>query len=165
MKKVQQGFTLIELMIVVAIIGILAAIAIPAYQDYIARSQVSRVVGEVSALKTAAEEILMRGRTPVQLAGAPPAGSENVGWVGSDLINGTAAIPAGFAVAFLPDGSGTMIATMGFDPSATNTASTNNAAITLTRSPAGTWSCAVDTAATDPNAWKDTYAPSGCPAS
>src|SRR5690554_5147022 len=64
MKKGQQGFTLIELMIVVAIIGILAAVAIPQYQDYTARSQVTRVVGEVSAIRTAVEEILMRGGSP-----------------------------------------------------------------------------------------------------
>ncbi|MFC1748181.1 pilin [Pseudomonadota bacterium] len=52
MKKVQQGFTLIELMIVVAIIGILAAVAIPAYQDYTIRAKVSEVVGMASAAKT-----------------------------------------------------------------------------------------------------------------
>lgn len=56
MKSNQQGFTLIELMIVVAIIGILAAIAIPAYQDYIARSQVSEAFAITSAQKTAIAE-------------------------------------------------------------------------------------------------------------
>ncbi len=56
MKKVQQGFTLIELMIVVAIIGILAAIAIPAYQDYTIRAQVSEGLSLSGAAKAAVTE-------------------------------------------------------------------------------------------------------------
>ncbi len=65
MKKIQQGFTLIELMIVVAIIGILAAIAIPAYQDYTIRAQVSEGMSLASAAKTAvAEAFLNLGEAP-----------------------------------------------------------------------------------------------------
>jgi type IV pilus assembly protein PilA len=56
MKKVQQGFTLIELMIVVAIIGILAAIAIPAYQDYTIRAQVTEGLNLAAAAKAAVSE-------------------------------------------------------------------------------------------------------------
>ena len=56
MKHLQKGFTLIELMIVVAIIGILAAVAIPAYQDYIARSQVSEAVSLTAGGKTPLSE-------------------------------------------------------------------------------------------------------------
>jgi type IV pilus assembly protein PilA len=65
MKKLQHGFTLIELMIVVAIIGILAAIAIPAYQDYTIRAQVSEGMNLAAAAKTAvAETYLNRGTAP-----------------------------------------------------------------------------------------------------
>src|SRR5215468_12178155 len=56
MKRVQQGFTLIELMIVVAIVGILAAIALPAYQDYIIRSKMSEVEAALAACKTSVAE-------------------------------------------------------------------------------------------------------------
>lgn len=65
MKKVQQGFTLIELMIVVAIIGILAAIAIPAYQDYTIRAQVSEGMNLSAAAKAAVTEFFQdRGTFP-----------------------------------------------------------------------------------------------------
>jgi type IV pilus assembly protein PilA len=56
MKRLQQGFTLIELMIVVAIVGILAAIALPAYQDYVIRSKMSEAEAAIAACKTSVAE-------------------------------------------------------------------------------------------------------------
>ena len=63
MKTVQQGFTLIELMIVVAIIGILAAVALPAYQDYTVRAKMSEVILAASACRTSITEVYQSGGT------------------------------------------------------------------------------------------------------
>jgi len=66
MKKVQQGFTLIELMIVIAIIGILAAIALPAYQDYTVRAKVSEILSLQNGVKiNIAESYTSEGSMPV----------------------------------------------------------------------------------------------------
>ena len=61
MKRMQQGFTLIELMIVVAIIGILAAVALPAYQDYTKRAKVSELILAASACRTTITEVYQSG--------------------------------------------------------------------------------------------------------
>ena len=82
MTKLQKGFTLIELMIVVAIIGILAAIAIPAYQDYTIRAQVSEGMNLAAAAKAAvAETYLNRGKAPATrtAAGMSPNGTDTSG--------------------------------------------------------------------------------------
>ena len=90
MKKVQQGFTLIELMIVVAIIGILAAVAIPAYQDYTIRAKVTEGLSLAGAAKVAvAETYSSKGAAP------PTNASAGLATAGSIVGNSVTSITVG----------------------------------------------------------------------
>ena len=141
MKKIQKGFTLIELMIVVAIIAILAAIAIPAYQDYIARSQVAAGLADVRGGVTAFEELINRGSTGTSTPAAiglatKTARCSTIGTTGDfDDTNGQ-----------------TITCTMTGNPKV------SGKIVTLTRTSSGAWDCTTDLLAAD----KSKYNPGGC---
>jgi type IV pilus assembly protein PilA len=126
-KKAQAGFTLIELMIVVAIIGILAAVAIPAYQNYVAKSKFTAALSEVAAGKTGFDVKLNDGETisaPEQVglaAATAPTTNCKFGATGSTL---TCKIQGG-------------------------PATVKDKTITLTRGADGAWSCGSDLDAAD----------------
>jgi len=99
MKRYQQGFTLIELMIVVAIIGVLAAIALPAYQDYTKKAKVSEVVLAASSARTCATEIIGGGGTVDQVSSCAS------GFVPTQYVSGLTVSGSGSTVTIVATGT------------------------------------------------------------
>jgi type IV pilus assembly protein PilA len=128
MRRVQQGFTLIELMIVVAIIGILAAIALPAYQDYTVRSKVSELIVAADNCKTSVTEYYQTNTTfPADLTAAG-CSTAKTQYIDSMTVTGTAATSVVINVT----------------PSAANLAVLGGKLFVLTGTPNGTNASVVD---------------------
>lgn len=144
MSKKHQGFTLIELMIVVAIIGIIAAIAIPGYHGHVMKSQVSRALGELAAYKSAVEERLAHGAA---------IDNSDIGYSPSSLTTG---VPAVEIAVLNPDGSGHIQVTMGGNAHS----DLAGAVLRMERSVTGIWHCVIDPSGAAN--WKGRYRPNGC---
>lgn len=132
----QAGFTLIELMIVVAIIAILAAISLATYRFYTARSQVSRVMGEVSSLRAAIEDCLGNGRTDIGV----DAGECDPAATGSTLLDDTTGGNTAPGIATLPDGTGVPTLNSLTANAVTLTATFGNSASSMVAGRTLTWS-------------------------
>lgn len=144
MLRKSQGFTLIELMIVVAVIGILASFAMPVYQGYVIKTQLNRAVSEVSAYKSIFEE---------QLSRSAPVTNTALGYTPSGLTSGVSGLDI---AAVNPDGSGHIEVTL----AGSSHSSIRGVVLRLQRSNTGDWNCLINSSGSSD--WKAYFVPSNC---
>lgn len=151
-SRTEKGFTLVELMIVVSIIGIISSIAVPFYQRYVSKTHIARAMGETGALKNAYEDCLSNSKTSVGECDFGATSSQTLGF--DSPISSTAATPLTSTLNTVAlSMTGTISGTFGATAPSPLVAKT----ITWTRGANGGWTCSTTAAAM--------YAPPSCPGS